>query len=98
MLHSCFVINDKCKDLAKRVKELINVQSSFTNWLNNDDIREDLNKKIFFCQRANGYSLQYNTEALAQVMKQIDYFYILVGSKCGFGTLNTKNRNISTNI
>ena len=86
MRHSCFVINDKCKDLAKRVKELINVQSSFTNWLNNDDIREDLNEKIFFCQRTNGYSLQYNTEALAQVMKQIDCFYILVGSKCDFGT------------
>jgi type I site-specific deoxyribonuclease, hsdR family len=86
MRHSCFVINDKCKDLAKRVKELINVQSSFTNWLNNDDIRKDLNKKIFFCQRTNGYSLQYNTEALAQVMKQIDCFYILVGSKCDFGT------------
>ena len=86
MRHSCFVINDKCKDLAKRVKELINVQSSFTNWLNNDDIRKDLNKKIFFCQRTNGYSLQYNTEALAQVMKQIDCFYILMGSKCDFGT------------
>jgi type I site-specific deoxyribonuclease, hsdR family len=82
MPHSCFVFNDKCKDLAKRVKELINVLSSFTNWLNNDDIREDLNKKIFFCQRANGYSLQYNTKALAQVMKQMDCFNILVGSKC----------------
>ena len=57
MLHSCFVLNDKYKDWAKQVKELINVQSSFTHWLNNDDTREDPNKKIFFCQRANGYPL-----------------------------------------
>lgn len=43
------IINDKCKLLAQKIKELIDVQSSFTDWLNNNNVRADLNQKIFFC-------------------------------------------------
>lgn len=74
MLHSCFVINDKCKDLAKRGKELIDVQSSFTDWFNNAKIGADLNQKFFFCLHANGYPPQYNTEVFNQVMEQVEHF------------------------
>src|SRR5699024_3468624 len=48
------VINDKCTDLAKKIKELIDLQSSFTDWLNNSNVRADLNQKIFFCLAKNG--------------------------------------------
>ena len=68
------IINDKCKTLAKKIKELIDVQSSFTDWLNNAKIRADLNQKIFFCLRANGYPPQYNTEVFNQVMEQVEHF------------------------
>ncbi|MDO5035776.1 MAG: HsdR family type I site-specific deoxyribonuclease [Porphyromonas sp.] len=73
------IINDKCKALAKKIKELIDVQSSFTDWLNNQNIRADLNQKIFFCLRANGYPPQYNQEVFDQVMEQVQHFKSYAG-------------------
>ncbi len=69
-----FILNDKCKVLAKKIKELIDIQSSFTDWLNNINIRADLNNKIFICLHRNGYPPQYNDEVIDQVMEQVEYF------------------------
>jgi type I restriction enzyme, R subunit len=68
------IINDKCKLLAQKIKELIDVQSSFTDWLNNTNVRADLNQKIFFCLHNNGYPPQYNDEVFDQVMEQVENF------------------------
>lgn len=67
-------INDKCKDLAQKIKELIDVQSFFTDWLNNSNVRADLNQKIFFCLVGNGYPPTYNDEVFDQVMEQVENF------------------------
>jgi type I restriction enzyme R subunit len=69
-----FIINDKCKHLAQKIKELIDVESSFTDWLNNTNVRADLNKKIFFCLAKNGYPPKYNDEVFDQVMEQVENF------------------------
>jgi type I restriction enzyme R subunit len=68
------IINDKCKPLAKKIKELIDVQSTFTDWLNNTNVRADLNQKIFFCLVNNGYPPTYNDEVFDQVMEQVENF------------------------
>ncbi|HNE87678.1 MAG TPA: DUF3387 domain-containing protein, partial [Chitinophagales bacterium] len=68
------IINDKCKVLAQKIKELIDVQSSFTDWLNNSNVRADLNQKIFFCLHNSGYPPQYNDEIFDQVMGQVENF------------------------
>lgn len=68
------IINDKCKLLAQKIKELIDVQSSFTDWLNNSNVRADLNQKIFFCLIKNGYPPQHNDEVFDQVMEQVENF------------------------
>ena len=68
------IINDKCKLLAEKIKELIDEQSSFTDWLNNNKVRADLNQKIFFCLAKNGYPPQYNDEVFDQVMEQVENF------------------------
>jgi type I restriction enzyme R subunit len=68
------IINDKCKVLAQKIKELIDVQSSFTDWLNNTNVRADLNQKIFFCLTKNGYPPQHNDEVFDQVMGQVENF------------------------
>lgn len=73
------IVNDKCKALAKKIKELIDVQSSFTDWLNNQKIRADLNQKIFFCLRASSYPPQYNKEVFDQVMEQVEHFKTYAG-------------------
>ncbi|MBQ7820157.1 MAG: DUF3387 domain-containing protein [Bacteroidales bacterium] len=58
----------------EQVKELIDVQSSFTDWLNNTNVRAELNQKIFFCLVKAGYLLQYNDEVFEQVMEQVENF------------------------
>lgn len=68
------IINDKCKALAQKIKELIDVQSSFSDWLNNSNVRADLNQKIFFCLVKSGYPPQYNDEVFDQVMEQVENF------------------------
>lgn len=68
------IVNDKCKALAQKIKELIDEQSSFTDWLNNSNVRAELNKKIFFCLTKNGYPPQYNDEVFDQVMEQVENF------------------------
>jgi len=68
------IINDKCKLLAQKIKELIDVQSSFTDWLNNTNVRAELNQKIFFCLIKNGYPPQHNDEVFDQVMEQVENF------------------------
>ncbi len=67
-------VNDKCKVLAKKIKELIDVQSSFTDWLNNSNVRAELNQKIFICLYNNGYPPTYNDEVFDQVMEQVENF------------------------
>ena len=66
--------NDKCKDLAKKIKEHHRFATSFTDWLNNSNVRADLNQKIFFCLAKNGYPPQYNDEVFDQVMDQVENF------------------------
>lgn len=65
------IINDKCKTLAKKIKELIDTQSSYSDWLNNTNVRAALNQKIFFCLVQNGYPPQYNDEVFDSVMEQV---------------------------
>ncbi|MBF4466225.1 type I restriction endonuclease subunit R [Flavobacterium sp. LC2016-12] len=68
------IINDKCKLLAQKIKKLIDLQSSFTDWLNNTNVKADLNQKIFFCLIKNGYPPQHNDEVFDQVMEQVENF------------------------
>lgn len=68
------ILNDKCKLLAQKIKELIDSQSSFTDWLNNSNVKADLNQKIFFLLIKNGYPPQHNDEVFDQVMGQVENF------------------------
>lgn len=68
------IVNDKCKLLAQKIKKLIDIQSSFADWLNNSNVRKELNKKVFYCLVQNGYPPQYNDEVFNQVMEQVENF------------------------
>lgn len=68
------IINDKCKVLAKRIKELIDVQSSFTDWLNNQKIRAKLNQKIYFCLKDEDYPPVPYDEIYKEIFEQAENF------------------------
>ena len=68
------VINDKCKALAQKVKEIIDTKSSFADWLNNQTVRNQLKLEIKICLVKNGYPPQYSPEVFKKVMEQVENF------------------------
>jgi len=68
------IINDKCKELAKKVKEIIDTKSSFADWLNNQNVRDQLKLDIKICLIKNGYPPQYSPEVFNKVMEQVENF------------------------
>ena len=68
------LINRKCKDLAKKIKEIIDTKSSFADWLNNQNVRNQLKFDIKICLVKNGYPPQYSPEVFKQVMEQVENF------------------------
>lgn len=68
------VVNEKCKFLAKKVKEIIDTQSSYADWLNNQNVRDQLKLDIKICLVKNGYPPQYSPEVFNKVMEQVENF------------------------
>lgn len=68
------IINDKCKALAKKVKELIDTKSSFADWLTNGNVRAELNQDLFFLLAENGYPPEWNDEVFDQVLGQVENY------------------------
>lgn len=69
-----FIINEKCKALAKKVKELIDTKSSFADWLTNGNVRAELNQDLFFLLNENGYPPEWNDEVFDQVLDQVENY------------------------
>ena len=68
------IINEKCRNLAKKVKEIIDTKSSFADWLNNQNVRNQLKLDIKICLVKNGYPPQYSPEVFNKVMEQVENF------------------------
>lgn len=68
------IVNDKCKSLAKKVKEIIDTKSSYADWLNNQNVRDQLKLDIKICLVKNGYPPQYSPEVFNKVMEQVENF------------------------
>lgn len=67
-------VNEKCKSLAKKIKEIIDTKSSFADWLNNQIVRDQLKFDIKVCLVKNGYPPQYSPEVFQKVMEQVENF------------------------
>ncbi len=68
------LVNDRCKTLAKKIKEIIDTKSSFADWLNNQIVRDQLKFDIKVCLIKNGYPPQYSPEVFRKVMEQVENF------------------------
>ncbi|MBO5075979.1 MAG: type I restriction endonuclease subunit R [Clostridia bacterium] len=68
------LVNDKCRSLAKKIKEIIDTKSSFADWLNNQIVRDQLKFDIKVCLVKNGYPPQYSPEVFRKVMEQVENF------------------------
>lgn len=68
------VVNDKCKSLACKIRDIIDAKSSFADWLNNQRVRDQLKQDIKICLVKNGYPPQYTPEVFREVMEQVENF------------------------
>ena len=68
------VINDKCKSLACKIREIIETKSSFADWIHNQRVRDQLKLDIKICLIKNGYPPKYTPEVFREVMGQVDNF------------------------
>ena len=66
--------NDKCKFLAKKIKEIIDAKSSFSAWLNNQRVRDALKLDIKNCLIKNGYPPKYCPVVFREIMSQMENF------------------------
>lgn len=73
-IHNGVRINEKCRTLARKIKEIIDLKSSVADWLNNQRVREQLKFDIKLCLVKNGYPPQYSPEVFRQVMEQVENF------------------------
>ena len=67
--------------MAKKVKEIIDTKSSFADWLNNQNIRNQLKLDIKICLVKNGSPPQYSPEVFNKVMEQVENFEEYSGAK-----------------
>lgn len=68
------VINDKCKSLACKIREIIETKSSFADWIHNQRVRDQLKLDIKICLIKNGYPPKYTPEVFREVMGQVENF------------------------
>ena len=68
------LVNEKCKNLACKIREIIDAKSSFADWLNNQRVRDQLKQDIKICLVKNGYPPQYTPEVFREVMEQVENF------------------------
>ena len=65
---------NQCKELSKKIKEEIDTKSSFADWLNNQNVRNELQLSIKICLAKNGYPPKYDNEVFNKVMEQVENF------------------------
>ena len=68
------VVNEKCKSLARKIREIIETKSTYADWLNNQIVRNHLKLEIKVCLVKNGYPPQYTPEVFREVMDQVENF------------------------
>lgn len=68
------VVNEKCKSLARKIKKIIDAKSTYADWLNNTNVRNQLKKDIKICLVKNGYPPQYTPEVFREVMDQVENY------------------------
>lgn len=64
----------KRKALAKKVKELIDTQSCFADWLSNTNVRAKLNQDLWFLLDENGYPPEWSDDVFDQVLDQVENY------------------------
>ena len=66
--------DDKCLELAKAIKELVDDKSQYADWSSRDDIKNQLNMDLTILLYKHGYPPEWDEEIFEQVLEQTENF------------------------
>lgn len=72
--------DEKCINLAKAIKTLVDDKAQFADWSSRDDIKNQLNMELTILLYKNGYPPEWDEEVFDKVMEQAENFKKYEGS------------------
>ena len=72
--HNFIFDDEKCIDLAKKIKVLVDDKLQFAYFFNRDDIKSQLNQDLTVLLYKNGYPPEWDEEVFEKVMEQAENF------------------------
>lgn len=66
--------DDKCKTLAKKIKNLIDGTSVYADWLNNDNLKDQLATDLTTLLYTDGYPPDWDDEVFRRVLEQMENY------------------------
>lgn len=72
--HGFEYADEKCIDLSKKVKDLIDGTAIHADWLNNNNLKKTLAKELMMLLYHNGYPPQWSDEIFHKVLDQVENF------------------------
>ena len=66
--------DEKCIELAKKIKELVDDKSRYADWATRDDIKNELNRDLTVLLYQNGYPPEWDEEIFEKVLQQAENF------------------------
>lgn len=68
--HNFIYPDEKCLDLAKKIKLLVDAQSKFADWQHRSDIKNEFNMKLAILLYENQYPPEWRKEILDKLLEQ----------------------------
>ena len=66
--------DERCLTLARKIKELIDNSAVYADWLNNDNLKADLQAELTILLYQEGYPPEWDEEVFNRVMEQVRNF------------------------
>ena len=72
--HGFEYADDRCIELAKKIKALIDDTAIYADWLNNDNLKSKLASQLTFLLYKDGYPPQWDEEVFQKVLEQVENY------------------------
>lgn len=66
--------DEKCLELSKKIKLLVDDSSIYADWINNGNIRSGLSSSLLVLLYENGYPPEWNDEIFERVLEQVENY------------------------
>ena len=72
--HGFEYADDRCIELAKKIKALIDDTAIYADWINNDNLKSKLASQLTFLLYKEGYPPQWDEEVFQKVLEQVENY------------------------